>query len=306
MFNDPDKISEISIDPETGLLSVVNTEDENLKCFNISVGGKCMPVRGEGEQLLSPGTTRNESGNNFPCLSLVLIVKPRTVMDVCYLNAVPSHFGNESNDFELSQSYFVSDVKVFPKPLNQTINEVSLRSKIIQFPLQGGPFLCSQGMGGHFTHFFPSNYHSIDLLAPVGTPVLAVGNGVVHDVSQNEKVEGILTTNLFRWNSIMLKLDKDPDNNIENEVFVEYVHIQNGSSKVSPGDIVKVGQVLCSTGSVGFSPLPHLHIQMTCSAGIDAKTVPFRLVCGCGKNEQDVNIENPTACIPICGNWYGV
>jgi hypothetical protein len=35
----------------------------------------------------------------------------------------------------------------------------------------------------------------------------AVGDGVVHEVKDNETVEGIHVGNLFKWNSVMLKLN---------------------------------------------------------------------------------------------------
>merc|ERR1712151_1369082 len=29
-------------------------------------------------------------------------------------------------------------------------------------PAEAGPFLCTQGIGGHLSHFFPESYHAID------------------------------------------------------------------------------------------------------------------------------------------------
>ena len=43
------------------------------------------------------------------------------------------------------------------------------------------------------------------------------------------------------------------------DLFVEYVHIKAGSVRVKVGDRVNLGDVVCESGGVGFSPEPHLH-----------------------------------------------
>ena len=64
--------------------------------------------------------------------------------------------------------------------------------QVLDFPLGGeGPFLCSQGFGGQFTHFYPSTFHAVDLECAVGTPVLAVADGVVVEVHQDAEVTGV-------------------------------------------------------------------------------------------------------------------
>ena len=140
---------------------------------------------------------------------------------------------------------------------------------VYPFPLRGGPFLCSQGFGGAFTHFYPGTQHAIDFECPVGTEVLALGPGVVTEISDGNTVTGIHVHNLFKWNSVMLHLDDG--------VFVEYVHIQAKSCRVTKGDRVRTGQLLCESGDVGFCPTPHLHLQMHSSGAPDAPTIPFAL-----------------------------
>ena len=62
-------------------------------------------------------------------------------------------------------------------------------------------------------------------------------------------VSGIHASNLYKWNSIMLKLDDGQ--------FVEYVHIETDSAIVKVGDHVQRGQHICNSGDVGFCPRPH-------------------------------------------------
>lgn len=57
-----------------------------------------------------------------------------------------------------------------------------------------------------------------DCRGEVGTPILAVGDGVVREVHDTATVGGVRVRNLFQWNSIMLEMD--------NGSFVEYVHIK--------------------------------------------------------------------------------
>lgn len=83
------------------------------------------------------------------------------------------------------------------------------------FPLGGtGPYLCTQSFNGSLTHFYSTTHHAVDFRAPVGTPVMAVGDGIIVEITQHNNVSGIHVRNLFLWNSVMLQLDCG--------VFVEY------------------------------------------------------------------------------------
>ena len=151
------------------------------------------------------------------------------------------------------------------------------------FALGGkGPYVCSQGHHGHFTHFYTATQHAIDLNCPVGTDILAVGDGVVKEIKQNNVVSGIHVSNLYKWNSLMLVIDDNNNNNDNNnsnnnnkQIVVEYVHIMENSATLSVGDRVKKGQVICKSGNVGFCPTPHLHIQVHESTDPAAPTVSF-------------------------------
>jgi len=64
-----------------------------------------------------------------------------------------------------------SDIDMFvPMSLPKTLNTWP----VLEFPVQGGPFLCSQGFGGELTHFLAETFFSIDFDCEVGTPILAV------------------------------------------------------------------------------------------------------------------------------------
>jgi len=39
-------------------------------------------------------------------------------------------------------------------------------------------------MFGHFTHFFPNNCHAVDFECEVGTPVVAISDGIIKEINQ--------------------------------------------------------------------------------------------------------------------------
>eukprot|EP01134_Creolimax_fragrantissima_P001402 CFRG1402T1 len=155
------------------------------------------------------------------------------------------------------------------------------------FPLarECGPYLCTQGFNGAFTHYFPGTLHAIDLACPPGTPVLAIADGEVVSVEQSNAAGGVHVSLLYSWNSIMLKLNDG--------YFVEYVHIQKNSARVAVGDRVSAGDVICLSGSVGFCPSPHLHLQVHKSDDPGAETVMFALK---GKHWLPY--------VPVANNFY--
>jgi len=108
----------------------------------------------------------------------------------------------------------------------------------------------------------------------VGTPLVAVADGVVVRVQQTSSVSGIHTRNLFDFNAVTLRL-------LDGRA-VDYVHIRPHSCAVVEGSVVRAGDVLCESGDVGFCPEPHLHIQLLASTAARAESLPlaFRAVGG--------------------------
>ena len=66
------------------------------------------------------------------------------------------------------------------------------------------------------------------------------------------------------------------------DLYVEYVHIKAGSCCVRVGDRVTAGQKICESGSVGFSPEPHLHFTAFRSREPTAPTTRVRFRGGGG------------------------
>ena len=192
-----------------------------------------------------------------------------------------------------------SEVPVFAFPLRQhpCAGNASAGTEV---ELHHGEFLCTQGCGGWLTHFYDATKFAIDLACDVGTPVVAVADGVIVDIKDGCRVSGIHSSNLFSWNSITMRVVRceeggDPD--VGHGMLVEYVHVQAGSFVVKIGDAVSAGQLLCLSGDAGFCPMPHLHLQAHVSDAKDAPTVPFRL----GTDGDDAKVPPYT---PVAGSWY--
>lgn len=143
--------------------------------------------------------------------------------------------------------------------------------------------------------------------------MLAVGNGTVVQSKDSNTLTGIAVSNLFEWNSIIIQLDDSDDDDskaiakcsdsnmakdvspsaVDGPLFVEYVHIE--SACVKAGDRVVRGQVIGTSGSVGFSPEPHLHFSAFRSSAPDAPTVRVRFA---------PSEPGGKPFVPRAGNWY--
>eukprot|EP00397_Hematodinium_sp_SG-2012_P062452 GEMP01084391.1.p1 GENE.GEMP01084391.1~~GEMP01084391.1.p1 ORF type:complete len:316 (+),score=66.77 GEMP01084391.1:29-949(+) len=253
----PDNI----IDPVDGLLCVVNKHHHDAKIFTITVRGKKLIA--EGGRKLAPGTIRDGDVSRSDVTTLIIRVEPRQLIEVCHVRPLPTEDIDLSSDIQAWQS-----VQETPEAVE------------VGFPLEGGPYLCSQGAGGLLTHcVHQSTYFAVDFDCPVGTPVLAIADGEVCDVKDEESCSGIDCSFLFRWNQISVR---HYDGTIS-----EYVHISQHSARVKVGNTVQRGDVMCASGDIGFSPKPHLHLQVTrASDGISlpmkfsAPNGPFSVVEG--------------------------
>ena len=76
-------------------------------------------------------------------------------------------------------------------------------------------------------------------------------------------------------------------------VVVDYVHIRPGAALVAVGTAVRAGQPICLSGNVGFSPEPHVHLEVHPAAVPMGPSLPLEFDCGAG-----------VAFTPKAGCWY--
>ncbi|EKX43989.1 hypothetical protein GUITHDRAFT_140123 [Guillardia theta CCMP2712] len=287
---------DLIIDPDTHLLSAVNARKQRRSMY-ISVRRRVFSSMGK-PLLTTP--VREEGGEEHQVTTFVLVMKPMTVMDLCYKSCPLLRratccppVGSRPLAGNLSELMNGRDIQSIIDDLEELPVEKSYASVAsFRFPLAGdGPFLCSQGFNGHFTHFFLTTRHAVDLECPVGTEVVAVADGKVAVISQDNQVSGADCKNFLKWNSVLLQLDCG--------LLVEYVHIKKGSVRFKEGDRVKDGEVICESGDVGFCPKPHLHIQFHDAKLEDhakAPTIPFKFRVDGSTSKDDY--------VPVAGRMY--
>ena len=248
-------VPDVAFDPDLKTLTLCNVDSETTKVAYVTVYDTvCI---GQNGHPFDTSVTTTNSGETSDCLTFIILCPPMTFCHLCTMKTD-----------DVTSVKIESDVQ----PWNQHPNPDDTHSFPLSFPLQGESFLCTQGEGGHLTHFFSGNLHAVDFRCPIGTPLLAVGNGTVVESRHDNTLTGIAVTNLFRWNSILLKIDTGNDDG--DQLFVEYVHIQ--TSTVKKGDTVNKGDIIGTSGSVGFSPEPHLHFAAYKSDAPDAPTCRIR------------------------------
>ena len=308
-----DNVPDVAIDTDERTLSFCNVENETKVAYISVYDTKCI---GSNRQVLRQGSTTDNNGITNSCVTFIVLCPSYTFVHLCYLDIMP--------DADITQTRIESDVQEW----NQHPNPQDEHPMSLGFPLgqcddgdakedddekqskSSSSYLCTQGVDGELTHFFSGNLHAIDFRCPIGTPLLAVADGTVIESTDNNTLTGIAVSNLFEWNSVIIQVNVDENDeeqgHIEGPLFVEYVHISK--SYVRKGDVVKKGQPIGLSGSVGFSPEPHLHFSAFRSSDPTAPTVGIKFQIDFqGDNNHDKydNTNNTTTTyIPKAGHFY--
>jgi murein DD-endopeptidase MepM/ murein hydrolase activator NlpD len=323
----PSSPVQLSLDAKSGVLTVSNRTAKGAQVVYVTATAAASPTedameqaqsllrfQGRDGQLLELGTTRRDSGSDWqPALTLVVTVPPSTELRLATLAsaaaaaAAAAAAGDEPQPLKIFLDTFV--FPFLPHP-GLAAGQPPLQPVELQhWPAdsEGAPLLCTQGIGGRLTHFFPESFHAVggrfqppplpvpcqiahtvctcdptyvrcltgrgvwerwrqvDFRCAVGTPLLAVGDGVVTACEAVKSASGISCLNLTEWNALTLRLDPATGSGgggDGGQFVADYVHIQPGSALVPLGTRVKAGDPICLSGSVGFSPEPHLHLEV--------------------------------------------
>jgi len=105
-----------------------------------------------------------------------------------------------------------------------------------------------------------------------GKPVTAPVNGYIialRDDLQDNFIGNVDRTN--NWgNYIIIKSDYG--------YYVEISHLMQNSITVKVGDYVKIGDIIGKCGNSGYSPQPHIHIQVQKYGVLGSETLPFKFI----------------------------
>lgn len=135
------------------------------------------------------------------------------------------------------------------------------------FPLDM-EFGISQGFDNDKTHNEPQSQYAVDIVMPIGTPILAARSGRVMDMEDDFHGAGQSDRFLSRSNQIRILHDDG--------TMATYAHLQPNSLRVRPGQLVGTGQWLANSGNTGYSSGPHLHFVIQLNAGMALESLPFR------------------------------
>ena len=137
------------------------------------------------------------------------------------------------------------------------------------FP-SGSEFPISQGFDGDSTHKDAANRYAVDIVMPIGTPILAARSGVVMDMEDDFHGGEQKKRYLDRANRIRIVHDDGS--------MAVYAHLQPNSVRVYPGTQVPAGSWIANSGNTGFSNGPHLHFVVQINIGMALESLPFRFL----------------------------
>jgi len=135
------------------------------------------------------------------------------------------------------------------------------------FP-KGLDYPISQGFDDDSTHTDAANQYAIDIVMPVGTPILAARGGIIMDLEDDFHGGKQTERYLLRANRIRI-LHSDGS-------MAVYAHLQANSARVYAGARVPAGAWIANSGNTGFSSGPHLHFVVQINAGMALESLPFR------------------------------
>lgn len=167
-------------------------------------------------------------------------------------------------------SFRLSYKQMIGPPLDRLPTEVDYYPP---FPL-GLQFPISQGFDNDQTHSEPPNKYAVDIVMPIGTPILAARAGIVMDMEDDFHGAAQQERYLMRSNQVRI-LHADG-------TMAVYAHLQPNSLRVRHGTKVARGQWLANSGNTGFSSGPHLHFVIQLNAGMSLESLPFRFMTPAG------------------------
>lgn len=118
------------------------------------------------------------------------------------------------------------------------------RKFLMKTPINGARLSSGFGLRTHPVMGFTRFHRGVDFAAPIGTPIMAAGDGVVEQVG---------------WGGGLGKMVRLRHADGYETI---YGHMSNFARGLNPGDQVRQGQLIGYVGSTGMSTGPHLHYEV--------------------------------------------
>jgi murein DD-endopeptidase MepM/ murein hydrolase activator NlpD len=191
--------------------------------------------------------TESENVTSDPPLPARLVLAGQTEKTLLRIRATDPGMGF---------SYRLAYKQMIGPPLEQLPPEVDYYPP---FPL-GLEFPISQGFDNDITHKEPPNQYAVDIVMPIGTPVLAARAGRVMDMEDDFHGAAQQERYLTRANHVRILHDDG--------TMAVYAHLQANSLRVREGARVRRGQWIANSGNTGYSNGPHLHFVIQLNSGV--------------------------------------
>lgn len=164
----------------------------------------------------------------------------------------------------------------------------SAKSFLMKTPVDGARISSGFGMRFHPVLGYTRMHKGVDFAVPVGTPVMAAGNGVIKFEGQERGYGNFL---LIRHNS---------------EYSTAYAHLSRFVRGLHDGSRVHQGEIVAYSGNTGLTTGPHLHYEIRVD-GKQVNPLTVRIATGVqlrGKPlqaflEQRLHIDQELAALPL-------
>ncbi len=144
------------------------------------------------------------------------------------------------------------------------------RDVAYRLPLAQPQACIDQGFEGEYSHRDAENRYALDFAVPVGTPVLAARDGVVMQLQDRYRGNGLdRARDAGRANYVRILHDDGS--------MALYAHLAEAGVLVGVGQRVEAGERIGLSGNTGYSTAPHLHFAVQVNRGMQLETIPFRM-----------------------------
>ena len=192
------------------------------------------------------------------------VVKDVQVKELAITKNQESNFKKQLEDKKKQKEAFEKEMFDYEKRLKYVLDPSSIPrsgSSALSWPLEVVRITQQFGVTNASKRLYASGSHNgVDFGAKVGTPVLAMGDGVL--VAQGDTDAVCRGVSFGKW--ILIKYN--------NGLASTYGHLSRQS--MLTGSTVKAGDVVGFSGNTGYSTGPHLHVSMYPADAVNAIARP--------------------------------